>query len=1149
MRIRRFLLAAVSIALLCLASPAFAQGERGAITGLITDAAGAVVPNVEVVATHLQTNSTFRAFSTSVGSYRIPYLPPGTYRVTAAMKGFKNAVADSVMVAVAAVVTADMKLEVGSSTESVTVSADVTRLESTSSELGYTVSSEDLHAWPVSSNDDGQRQIQSFIFSSLPGSNGDSYSGSINGGPNMSHEVYIEGISIGRADIAGDTAEFTPSVDAVSEFRLQTGGLSAAYGGGLTAVANFNIKSGTNQLHGTAYDYVMNSVLNATGFDNNAYGTPKAPFKQNSFGVAAGAPLYVPKVYNGKNRTFWFFSYEGDRKRQGMASGFRTLPTAAFKQGDFSVLPQAIYDPQTTVKLASGAYSRTPFPGNKIPSTSISKVSANILKMAPIPDPTLPGILRNIQGINNQPIFNLDTFGGKFDQTITDRHKLSFYINSNERVRYNGGGKGYLPVPGSASGSFALQDIHGTMVRVGYDATITPRLINHLGVGYNRLNNSNSSLSLGQGWPGQIGLTGVAETTFPLIGWSGTTAQGGSATSLGRNNAGVEPNGSTIVQNDTTWIHGSHSIKWGAEVRKYFYNQDARGGTSGNFTFGPAQTADPQSTATTGYAFASFMLGAVTKSALNIASINPQSRIWTPAFYVADDWKVSRKLTVNVGLRWDIVGGVYEVNNYSSGLSPTTPNPGASGYPGALVFLSDLKRKSFQDTFYGELGPRLGFAYAVNSHLVVRGGYGLMYTPPIANTWGLATIDGYSGSNNFATSTRDPVFYWDKGYPAYTHSLPNKDPSLDNGSTISYAPPNSSRQPYTQNYTIGLQYLLNSDTTITANYVGNKGNRLNSGNFANMNQLNPKYLSLGDTLLDDISQHPEIKLPYAGFTGSVAQALLPFPQYGGGGVSYQFPHFGSSDYHALQVVASRRLSKGLGFLISYAFQKALTNTDSAQFYYGGTSQDVYNRKLEKSVASFDHTQQLRLTWIAELPFGKGRHFLNKGGVLNQVVGGWTITANQQYQSGNPLTVGTSIDSSGYLFNGTIRGDVVSGQPLTVPLTGHLDVATSTGIQYINPKAFAEPPSTANGVVARLGTSPRYFGNLRGPYQPSENLGIFKRFPFGEGRHVELRADMFNLFNRSGLGDPVTTVGDPQFGQIIDVQQGPRQIQVALRITF
>lgn len=1149
MSIKRSWLAVITMALLFLASTAFAQGERGTITGLITDAGGAVVPGADVVATHLETNSNFKAVSTSVGSYRIPYLPPGSYKVTAALKGFKNAVAEQVAVAVAAVVTVDLRLEVGSSSDTITVSADVTRLESTSSELGYTVSSDDFHEWPVSSNDDGQRQIQSFIFNSLPGSSGDSYSGSINGGPQMSHEVYIEGISIGRADIAGDTAEFTPSVDAVSEFRLQTGGLSAAYGGGLTAVANFNIKSGTNQIHGTAYDYLMNSKLNATSFDNNAYGTPKANFKQNSYGLATGGPLYIPKVYNGKNRSFWFFSYEGDRKRQGQITGFRTLPTPGQQQGNFSDVPLAIFDPHSTTKLASGAYSRTPFPGNIIPASMISKVSANILKLAPIPSPTLPGLIRNIQGINNQPIFNLDTFSGKFDQTITDRHKLSFFINSNERMRYNGAGKGYQPVPGSASGSFALQIIHGTMVRVGYDATITPTLLNHLGVGYNRLNNSNSSLSLGQDWPSKIGLTGVEQTTFPLINWTGTTAQGGSLTALGRSNAGVEPNGSTIVENDTTWVHGGHSIRWGTEIRKYFYNQDYRGNTSGTFYFGPAQTNDPQSAGNTGYSFASFLLGSVTRSSLTINKVNPQSRIWTPAFYVTDDWKVNRRLTVNVGLRWDIVGGVYEVNNYASGFDPSTPNPGASGFPGALVFLSDLKRKSFQDTFYGELGPRIGFAYSVNSKMVVRGGYGLMYTPPIANTWGLATIDGYSGSNNFATSTRDPVFYWDNGYPAYTHTLPNKDPGLDNGSGITYAARDSARQPYAQNYTIGVQYLLNRDTTITANYVGNKGSRLSSGNFANMNQLNPRYLSLGDTLLDDISQHPEIRMPYAGFEGSVAQALLPYPQYSGGGVSYQFPHFGSSNYHALQVVASRRVSKGLGFLISYAFQKSLTNTDSAQFYYGGTSQDVYNRALEKSVASFDHTQQLRLTWIYELPVGKGRPLLNRGGIANQILGGWTITANQQYQSGNPLTIGTSIDSSGYLFNGTVRADVISGQPLTINTPGRLDVASGTGIQVLNPKAFAEPPMTENGVVKRLGTSPRYFGNLRGPYQPAENFGIFKRFPWGEGRFVEARADMFNLFNRSGLGDPVTTVGDPKFGQIIDVAQGPRQIQVALRLTF
>ncbi len=313
------------------------------------------------------------------------------------------------------------------------VSAEATHLETaTSSTPAYSVTAADLSRLrPIDSNDDGQRQIQSFIFNSLPGTNGDSYQGTINGGPQFSHEILIEGMSIGRADIAGDTAEYTPSVDAISEFTLQTGALSAQYGGGLTAVANFNIKSGTNQFHGTAYDYVVNNVLNANSFDNNAFGVGSSPFKQNSFGADFGGPVLIPKVYNGKNKTFFFFSYEGARKRNYTPAALRTLPTEAFKNGDFSALLDpsftgnpssgttitdaagnpavfgAIYDPHSTTELPDGSYSRTPFPGNIIPQSDFSKVSANILKLAPIPNPLLATMLRNYPGVANQPFFDL----------------------------------------------------------------------------------------------------------------------------------------------------------------------------------------------------------------------------------------------------------------------------------------------------------------------------------------------------------------------------------------------------------------------------------------------------------------------------------------------------------------------------------------------------------------------------------------------------------------------------------------------------------------------------------------------------------------------------------------------------------------------
>ncbi len=333
MRTRLLWLTAAYIVLLSLASPGFAQGDRGAITGLITDPAGAVIPNVEVIATQISTNATFKGVSTTAGVYRIPYLPPGSYRVSATLAGFKKAVVEPVDVATASVVTANLKLEVGAVSESVTVSAEATRLESSSSELGYTASVEDYHEWPINSDDDGQRQISAFIYSALPGTTGGAYMGSINGSPTQSQEVYLEGISMGRMDIAGDSDEFEPSVDAISEFRLQTGGINAAYGGGLSAVENYSVKSGTNQLHGTAYDYVINNAFNANGFTNNAYGATKAPYKQNSFGTAVGGPLWVPKLYNGRNKSFWFFSYEGDRRRTGQLSGFRSLPEPNFKNG------------------------------------------------------------------------------------------------------------------------------------------------------------------------------------------------------------------------------------------------------------------------------------------------------------------------------------------------------------------------------------------------------------------------------------------------------------------------------------------------------------------------------------------------------------------------------------------------------------------------------------------------------------------------------------------------------------------------------------------------------------------------------------------------------------------------------------------------
>ena len=1170
MRTKRELLVRLTLLALVFAIQLLAQGDRGTITGTVRDASGAVVPGAPVTAIQRNTNASYKTTTSTAGDFTVPSLPVGTYQVRVEKQGFKTHITGNVVITPGDTVRVDVPLEVGQAQQSVEVTAAAQLVQSENARVSTQVSSMLVDALPVEVNGTSRSPFD------LAATTGEvNAAGTFRiGGGNDTVGVTLDGSSLAGDKIGNDAGDGgavamnSPSVEALTEFNVESSGFKAETGNASGGTLSFVSKSGTNQFHGSAFEFLRNQDLDAKGFFNSV----RPIYKQNNFGVTAGGPVYLPKLYNGKNKTFFFFSYEGDRKRNYTPAALRTLPTTAFKNGDFSALLDpsftgnsnsgtaitdgdgnpavfgAIYDPHSTTQLPDGSYTRTPFPGNIIPTSDISKVSANILKLAPIPNPLLSTMLRNYPGVANQPFFDLNTYGGKLDHVINAKHRMAVFVNSNERLRYNGAGHGYEPIPGSATGYFAVQDILGTMIRATEDWVIGPTFLNHFGFGYNRLNNANSSVTFGQDWPSKIGLQGVAETTFPLINFTGTSYQGGTLNPLGRNNAGVSPNGSYIVQNDTTWIHGKHNIRFGAEVRKYYYHEDDRGGTSGTFTFSPDQTADPSALASTGNAFASFLLGAPYSTGLGIAPVNPTSHFWNPALYVADDWKVSRRLTLNVGLRWDIVGALTEDQHLSSGLGPATPNAGADGYPGALVFLSNLHRSSFQNTYFGELGPRFGFAYQVNSRMVLRGGYGIMYSPPIANAFGLASIDGYNGSNGFHASTRNPVMYWDNGYPAFNFTLPNTDPTLDNGQGIAYIPSNSNRQPYSQNYTLGIQFLLPKNTTLMTSYVGNKGTRLGASGLNNLNQLNPKYLSLGDELLDDVSLHPNIPLPYPSFSGSVAQALLPYPQYAPGGVYYFFPYFGTSHYNAAQVVVNHRTGKGLSFLVSYAFQKTISLTDSNLYGYTNGSQDVYNRKLERSVAGFDHPQQLKVTWIYELPFGRGRQFLNRGGVVNQILGGWTATGIQTYQSGDPLSINSGIDTSGYLFDGNVRGNVISGVPLKVP-SGSFDYAGGTGQAYLNPAAFAEPPTTPNGVVLTLGNSPRYFGNLRGPWQPMENFGFFKRFPFREGMFLEFRCDLINAFNRAGRADPDTTLSDSTFGRILDVADGPREVQLALRFTF
>ena len=1169
------------LALLAITGNVFGQGERGAITGVVKDSSGAVVPNAEVVALNKATGGESRAVSTDSGVYRLPYLTPATYTLSASVKGFKTAVRDNVEVRVAQTVTIDFTLELGEISERITVSAETPLLESSTSEIGTETTDKEFHTWPILV-DDGLRQLQNFIFAAMPGTEGGTFLGSINGGQAYSHEIMIDGITLGRWDLTGGSNnEMSPSVDAASEFKLQTGNLSAQYGATQTAVANFGMKSGTNEVHGTVYWFHRDRYLRANSWGENANGLDRPPFLDNSFGGTIGGPLK-------KDRTHFFASYEGDRRKElNFSSVNATVPLPEFKTGDFSrildpaftddpnsgkvvgkdalgrdIIYGQLYDPSSSRQLPNGTWVRDPFPGNIIPADKFSSISKNILQQADFPNPTFSTFQRNIPVVSGCcPNFRLDVGTLKIDHIINDKHKISGFFTYSKRERDNHDGSGFLPIPGPASSVWQRQKTPSRLFRFSEDWTISSTMLNHFGFGFNRFGNVNGSVVAGQDWAEKIGLTGVGTNTFPRVNFQAPSPALGDmgGTRMGVDYVNDSPNQSFVFVDDLTMIRRSHNVRVGAEIRRYHYNNRDLFG-AGSYTFRNDETALPGFAGSTGFAYASFLLGTVDESHLSIPSTFQGQRMWYSAFYVQDDWKVKSNFTLNFGLRWELPGPLTEVADRMSSLDPNKPNSGADGYPGALVFLGNCQgctgRRSFQDHYYKEFGPRFGFAWNAKPKMVVRGGYGINYSAPLQNGWGYSLDAGFVGSNpinaNSGRFRQDPSLYWDQGYPPYTKPLPNYDPTLANGEDVSYLGPNTIRQPYTQNWSFGIQYELPWNTALETNYIGDKGTRLVNDFFKGaLNQLDPRYLALGDALQDDISLHPDIPKPYPSFTGSVAQALRPFPQYFT--VGDKRLNNGSSSYHALQVQVTKRTSVGLSFLAAYTFSKSLATTDTTINNYYVYAQNFYNLGGEKSVTTFHHPHNLKLSWIYDLPFGSGRRWA-KSGLASYLIGGWTLSGIQNYRSGNPIWVHASaFDYNSYLFNPPgWRADVVL-PPDQQKVSGSSGVDSANGTPYLNPAAFAAPPSTANGVALALGNAPRFLPNVRGPAWYDENFSIIKRIPlkFRESANFELRADIFNIFNRAGRGDPSHDFSDPStFGRIFGVAHTtPRVVQVAARINF
>ncbi|MBL8178447.1 MAG: TonB-dependent receptor [Bryobacterales bacterium] len=1124
---QRFLLIFFA-AILC-----FAQSDRGTITGRILDPASAAIPAAAVVATHIDTGVRYPARTNETGNFTIPQLPVGRFEVSVEAAGFRRLVRRDIVINVAQTLTLNATLEVGQVEQTVEVTGQAPLLESNTSDLGTVVSTERVVDLPLAVSGN-MRHPGSFVFLA-PGVTGDTSNTQINGSQNRAKEVLMDGIGSTSPESGGLLFTYPP-VEAIGEFKLVSNNFTAEYGRTGGGFEVYTTRSGGNQFHGALFEYLRNDKLDARGF----IAASRAINRQNEYGVAIGGPVLLPRLYNGKNKTFFHFVYTGFQFRAGALNQLVSLPTDPMKQGDFSSVTRGnqttlIYDPNTN-RPDAGGFTRDPFPGNRIPIARFSEVSRKSLAL--VPAATLPGLQNNFAVIGNQQ-FTRHVYSTRFDQNFSEQNRLNMFLYWNRQ-------ESVAPerIPGALSPALR-EERPSFWGRVNHDLLLTPTVLNNFRAGFTREPQRWARTQSGQGYLTAIGLRGVNPPgdVFPrvqftdgaLTNWSDETK-----------NTGQQVNNTLQISDTVSWVKGNHNIKIGMDARWMQTNGADPFDQQGNFRFNSVETALPTAAgrANSGHSFASYLLGLVNNASYNGLFVVPGNRYRYLATFFQDDWKLTRKLTLNLGMRYEIYFPRTEAYNNFSGFDASLPNPGAAGRLGAVRFLGDgpgrdNSRTSFADTYYRNFGPRFGFAYQAASKTVLRGGYGIYFAQGNA-TAGLRSSQQYVFGFNAAVSyaTQDlgitPAFRWDNGFPTDWPRPPFIDPTVQNGQNVNAILAGDGRPPYYQSYQMSVQQELPAAMVLDLAYVGVKGTRLGNG-LSNLNELDPRFLNLGATLTQNIASaaasQAGIASPYAAFRGSVAQALRPYPQYLN--IPNRSNPNGNSTYHAFQMKLERRFRGGLTLLGSYTRAKTISDGD-IQAGGGPGGQTFYNQRLEKGLSTNDIPNVVAVSYLYELPFGPGKRILNRGGIAGALAGGWQFNGIHQYQTGRPVVL--TANNTLPLFNGLLRPDVLSSS-LSAPVSNPL------ADRWINPAAFAVPTGF------RLGTAARSYGSLRQDDFWNENFGLLKRTPIKEGMSLVFRAEFFNVFNHTVFGSPQGNVSNTAFGRVSAQSNTPRQGQVALRLEF
>ena len=1149
----RFLQSCVLGLFLC--SIALCQSQTGSLSGTVLDSNNAGIPGATVDATLSASGVTLHTISNDSGLYVFPSLPPGLWTVTAEKPGFKKLVRTEVEIFIAQRQSLDLQLEVGDMKQSVEVSATQTLLDTDTSERGQTLTPRMYQTLPLWS---GGLQNPSAFLGYMAGVN-NAAELSIAGSTGRAREQLIDGTSNVIPE-SGGTVFNPPSAEAFSEFKLLVGTYTAEYGRTGGGIEILTTRSGTNDIHGTWAYNMRRDIWEAAGWSNNQNPNnkpgyrPKDRFNATSGGV--GGPVYIPKVYNGRNKTFFYFSDDNDLRPVQPTSVLNTVPTTLETQGNFSQIAQSIYDPATTSGSGSTA-TRTVLPGNIIPASRFSKISANIIPFIPAPN---GAALSNNHAFVNTAQVTDHVWAFKIDQVFSEKNRLSYFQSIDSQLThalsdYNG------PL-GTALGD---QYQKPRIFRVNHDYTFSPTVLLHSTYGYSRTVQvwfvpAQSGFASKVGFPGLTGdsdatpVIAFAAADFPIGGETAGSPTGGMYWGMnqGKVNNGGQNNYTTEISQGLTWIKGKHEFKMGWDLRRLETLAHDLAGTNGTYIYARNETADPAATGTTGNSFASFLLGlpdSVTAAATPVQ--NAEIRYQYYGFYFQDNWKITPRLTLNLGLRYEVPINWYAPTMGS--VSLTEPNPAANNYPGAYVFPGSgpnrLGVTRFWNTDFTNLGPRAGFAYQINPKTVLRGGYGIFYEA--TSNGGCGCTLGANGSFQQISDGLNAPFQWDGGIPKPPGYQPPPflSPNAGNGLAVDYMGPTFGKAPRIQNWSINLQREV-AKFLVEVDYAEVRGRGLNST--IDLNQVNPSYLSLGSLLQQQISSPSVVaagfKKPYPNFpdTGTLAQSLRPFPQFlnvwsrnsGLGRTWYDAATFKvHRRFGAWQFSASYVRSKSLGLL---TYRQIFTQN---QVYL----QDMYNVNQGKSYLPLDQPNVFDFLSTYDLPFGSGKHFFGHSGRLaNAFIGNWTIADTHNYRSGNLIALTCANTLSSVLFTDARMCNANGGAVRTGQDRTSLNPNNPASL-YFNSAAFSIPGQFS------FGTSSQYNSKFRQPPVLVDNIALIKQvyvWPSGDGSRMRLqfRADAFNPFNRTNFGVN-GTVGNANFGRATGVQYSPRIITIGLRLYF